>query len=74
MARSTSRSCEENDVGYNVTLLCLLIECAVALTFGQFYHEPTPADFHLREKLAQVRALHDLLAQISGREVQSAEN
>lgn len=71
MARSTSRSCEENDVGYNITLLCLLIECAVALTFGQFYHEPTPADFHLREKLAQVRARHDLLAQI---DVQSAEN
>lgn len=74
MARSTSRSCEENDVGYNITLLCLLIECAVALTFGQFYHEPTPSDFHLREKLAQVRARHDLLARISGRDVQSAEN
>lgn len=62
MARSTSRSCEENDIGYKITLLCLLIECAVALTFGQFYHEPAPADFHLREKLAQVRDRHALLA------------
>lgn len=73
MARSTSRSCEENDIGDKITLLCLLIECAEALTFGQFYHEPTPANFHLREMLVQVRDRHDFLAQISGRG-QSAEN
>lgn len=71
---STSRSCEENDIGYKLTLLCLLIGYAVALTFGQFYHEPTPSDSHLREALAQVRDLHGLLARISGRGVQWVEN
>lgn len=61
-------------LGMSFTLRCLLIEYAVALTFGQFYHEPTPADFHPREKLEQVLDRHDLLAQISGRALQLAEN
>lgn len=74
MARSKSRSCKETDIGYNITLRCQLTECAVVLTFGQYYHEPTPADVHFRETLAQVRDRYGLLARISGRGVQWVEN
>lgn len=75
MARSTLRSCEENDIGYKFTLLCQSIEYAVALTFGQFHHEPKPADFHLWETLAaQVRDRHVLSARISRRGVQWVGN